>query len=182
MEGMEHMATIDRPFSDERAVSPAERDAQNAAFLERIKAATREVKPIYVMPANQPACPACLCDGSKDFFWQCCNLGQMVRNLLYVACRRTLSSGGPSAELTCSPSQRAMKPACIQHIRMQMAVTGVGELCLPAHSCFQVTVSPSPPILGHLCCCDASCPSAIQAASASTCHLQKALTAYFEDS
>ena len=106
MEGMEHMATIHRPFSDEHAVSPAERDAQSAAFLERIRAATREVKPINAMPANQPTCPACLFHGTKALVWQCCNLGQLLRNLLYVACRRTLSSGGPSAELTCSPSQR----------------------------------------------------------------------------
>ena len=63
-----------------------------------------------------------------------------------------------------------------------MAVTVVGELCLPAHSCFQVTVSPSPSILGYLCCCVASCPSALQAASGDTCHLQKALTAHFVDS
>ena len=181
MEGMEHMATIHRPFSDEHAASPAERDAQNVAFLERIKAATHEVTPIHVMPAIQPACPACLRDGTKDFVWQCCNLGQLNRSLLYMACRCTLSSGGPSAGLTCSPSQRATKPACIQHIRMQMAVTVVGELCLSAHSCFQVTVSPSPSTLGCLCCCVASCPFALQAASADTCHLQKALTAHFED-
>jgi len=42
-EGMEKVATIDRPFSDERTMSRFEKDAENAAFLARIKAATREV-------------------------------------------------------------------------------------------------------------------------------------------
>ena len=42
-EGMKHQATIDRPFSDELAMSPAERDAENAAFLNRVRAATQEV-------------------------------------------------------------------------------------------------------------------------------------------
>lgn len=45
--GMHHTATIDRPFSDERAIPPAEKaaaqEAENAAFLTRIQAATREV-------------------------------------------------------------------------------------------------------------------------------------------
>ncbi len=42
-EGMKHQNTIDRPFSEERALSPAERDAENAAFLSRVRAAALEV-------------------------------------------------------------------------------------------------------------------------------------------
>ena len=42
-EGMRHQTTIDRPFSDEHTLSLAERDAENAAFLSRVRAATHEV-------------------------------------------------------------------------------------------------------------------------------------------
>lgn len=45
-EGISHQATIDWPFSDERILSPAERDAENAAFLSRVRAATHEVKAV----------------------------------------------------------------------------------------------------------------------------------------
>ena len=43
-EGMEHQATIDRPFSDEHTLSPAERNAETAAFLSRVRAAALEVR------------------------------------------------------------------------------------------------------------------------------------------
>ena len=49
---MEHQATIDRPFSDELTLSPAERDAENAAFLSRVRAATHQVMPL---PASDEA-------------------------------------------------------------------------------------------------------------------------------
>ena len=47
--GMQHTATIDLPFSDERAPRPAEQAAESAAFMARIQAAARQVP--------RPDCP-----------------------------------------------------------------------------------------------------------------------------
>ena len=40
---MQHTATIDLPFSDERAPRPAKQAAESAAFMARIQAAARQV-------------------------------------------------------------------------------------------------------------------------------------------
>ena len=41
--GMQHTATIDLPFSDERVPRPSEQAAESAAFMARIQAAARQV-------------------------------------------------------------------------------------------------------------------------------------------
>jgi hypothetical protein len=51
------LATIDLPFLDERAVLAAEKDVQNAAFLERVKTATLEVKLDACRSATVPCLP-----------------------------------------------------------------------------------------------------------------------------
>ena len=55
-EGIGHQATIDRPFSDERMTSPAERDAENAAFLSRVRAATHGVNALPSSGSYGAAC------------------------------------------------------------------------------------------------------------------------------
>ena len=53
LHGMQHVATIDLPFSDERAPRPAQQAPESAAFMARIQAAARQVPcPHYPNPAR----------------------------------------------------------------------------------------------------------------------------------